>query len=326
MVCEGQKSDELFFESIAVSSPDCYLALGPQTLFGCPQSSLQPVSSAQFTVYGVPTDIGCTEKPGCRFGPTNIRAASLGMYSYCQNLLSLPIGTVDEDYGSLLQGVTFGDVGDLVFHPGENPASLTKRIRYVSKSIRKSGSTPILLGGDHSVSYGAIAGLVGKSDDLVILHFDAHTDLGELVTGRHHHHGNVFARVLRDFPNARIAQFGIRGQTGIKPAESSRYVSKSATQYSLWNSSWKGFITEKSKVYITLDIDVLDPFFAPGVGTPVRSGITPDQLFRAIGEMVAGYDVVGIDLVEVNPLMDRDSNTSQLAAEALMHLMTICAK
>ena len=307
---------------------DCNIALQKNTIFNCPSVEIGKLPKNKFIVFGVPVDIFCTEKPGMRYGPNSIRSVSSGIYSYTESLLGDVIGVKDEDYGFLMGKVKICDLGDILFSPGENPSTLTKRIHNVTKKITSSNSIPVMLGGDHSVSYGAISGLLKnkEDEDIVVLHFDAHTDLGELVIGRHHHHGNIFARVLKDFSNIRIAQFGIRGFTGIKPENKERYISSSVLGFDNWNNIWRDFLKTNSKVYVSLDIDVVDPVYAPGVGTPVSGGLMPIQLIKMLNLMLTDCQIIGLDIVEVNPLFDVRDMTSNLACEALMYMLTILNK
>ncbi|HEY0196494.1 MAG TPA: agmatinase [Methanobacterium sp.] len=241
--------------------------------------------SEHYGVLGVPFDSTTTYLPGARFGPNAIREASYNLERYNVNL--------DRD---LLK--TFYDLGNLQVVHG----NFQKTSQYLESTIPELKDlkiTPIILGGEHSISYSAVKAL--DTPGITVLHFDAHMDLRDTYQGEKYSHATVMRRIY-DLKPDEIIQIGIRSGTedevefardaGVK-YYASPWVKKNLPEIENLISSIKG------PVYVTLDIDVLDPAYAPSVGTPCPGGLSTLELQRLMSSL-QGKDVVGFDLVEVS--------------------------
>jgi agmatinase len=236
-------------------------------------------------ILGVPFDSTATYIPGARFGPNAIREASYNLENY--NLHQ------DKKLEKNLY-----EMGNLeVVH--EN---FQKTSQYLESTINEFFDlqiTPITLGGEHSISFSVIKAL--NLEDATILHFDAHMDLRDTYQGEKYSHATVMRRIY-DLNPGEIIQIGIRSGTKeeVKFTESHEidYFTSSWVKENL--SEMERLITSiKGPVYVTLDIDVLDPAYAPAVGTPCPGGLDPLELQKLI-YCLGGKDVVGFDVVEVS--------------------------
>ena len=177
---------------------------------------------------------------------------------------------------------------------------------------------PIFLGGDHSISAPIIQACKEVYEDLVVIHFDAHTDLAPWNYLENHHHGNVMSRVLQENPGIEIYQFGIRGFAGasLNKSQCHQVGQREINAYQLHRVSQ---LVPKGQIcYISLDVDVLDPSFAPGTGTPVPMGMSPPVLLSLLESIAVRNNIVGIDIVELCPALDRNDMTSNLVLHILM--------
>lgn len=198
----------------------------------------------------------------------------------------------------------------------------------VTKTLCQS-QVPVLIGGDHSISYPAIKAVSNcfGSRSFGVLHFDAHSDTFGDVDGFRYHHGSMFRTLVEDklVQEKNIIQFGIRGQVR---ADSVQYLySSERTTVSMQELIDNGFdihsyISDSNiPYYISFDIDFMDPAFAPGTGTPLPGGCTSTQVFEIIDQLKE-YKILGIDLVEVAPIYDPSDITSLLAANILHDMLT----
>jgi agmatinase len=158
-------------------------------------------------------------------------------------------------------------------------------------------------------------------EDITLIHFDAHTDLGEWDASTVHHHGNVMSRVLHENPKLEIRQFGIRGFAGAPPSGVRCLTVRQADLDTDLGRIISTHIPLGQKCYISLDVDVLDPSVAPGTGTPVPMGMMPRTLLSLLQAVATQNHVVGIDVVELCPSLDRDDMTVSLVFHVLMCLL-----
>ena len=287
------------------------------TMFHAPHSN--PETPTAFTIVGIPFDGNTTGAPGARFGPSSIRAASEGCRYGLDPASLQPRGFIDFASGrTLLAGVTISDAGDIHVATGEDPADLYDRITNAAYEVFESRTIPVFLGGDHSITYPILRAI--PHDEIGIIHFDAHTDLGDVeATGLHH--GNVFTMVLDRLEFVRsVHQVGLRGVYEADPDHRHARVSwmgidqlREATEAALLEQ-----IPTDRPYYLSVDIDVVDPAYAPSTGTPVAGGLQPHELKRLIRAVCEARDIVGMDLVEVGPALSPADSTANVAMDAIL--------
>lgn len=251
-------------------------------------------------ILGIPMDYTVSFRPGTRMGALSIRNVSVGIEEYSVYL--------DRD----LADYAYCDLGDLALPFGNVNKSLDL-IEKASRQILEDGKFPIFIGGEHLVTYPLIKPFVEKYPDLRVVHFDAHADLRTDYYGENNSHATVMHKVAEMLGPKRVYQFGIR--SGIREeflyARENTYLVLEEVLEPL-----KAVLDElKGKpVYVTLDIDVVDPAFAPGTGTQEAGGCTSREIIKAI-HALQDLNVVGFDLVEVSPATDSSERTALLAAK-----------
>ncbi|MBE0068119.1 agmatinase [Thermoanaerobacterium thermosaccharolyticum] len=266
-------------------------------------SSHSNYKESDIVIVGAPMDYTVSFKPGARFGPQAIRTASLGLEEYSVYL--------DRN----LKEKKYYDFGDLILPYGNVEKSLDI-IGNAAKEILEDGKKPLFLGGEHLISAPVIKEVYKKyGDELVVLHFDAHTDLRTEFFGEENSHATVLRKASEFINNKNMYHFGIR--SGIKEEFEFSYKNTNMFLFNVVEPLKSVLEYIKSKpIYITWDIDVLDPAYAPGTGTPEPGGITSKEAFNAI-HILKDLNVVGMDLVEVSPDYDHSGITSILAAKLI---------
>jgi agmatinase len=238
-----------------------------------------------FGILGVPFDSTTTYQPGARYGPLFVREASYNFEKY--NLF----------LNKSLNASVY-DIGNLEAVPG-NFQKTCLNLKSVTSSMLEDGLTPLTIGGEHSISYGVINAL--NIQDATILHFDAHMDLRDDYMGEKYSHATVMRRIHDKGP-LKIIQMGIRSSS----KEETEFARENSIDYytpQVIKDDLRGM--EKiihqieGPVYVTVDMDVLDPDYAPSVGTPTPGGLSPLELEKLIFSL-KGKDVVGLDVVEVS--------------------------
>jgi agmatinase len=266
-------------------------------------ASCNNYEDASIVVVGVPMDFTCSFRPGTRFGPQKIREISYGIEEY-----SIYMDKNLSDY-------RFFDSGDLDLPIGDVAGSL-KMIGDAAEEILQDGKFPLFIGGEHLISVPAIKKTFEKyGDDLTVLHFDAHADLREGYLGCENSHASAIRRLTDFMPGKNIYQFGIR--SGTKDEFEFAKMNTNMFKFDVIEPLEKviGNLTSVP-VYITLDIDVVDPAFANGTGTPEPGGITSMEILKAV-IMCKELNIVGFDIVEVSPPYDNSDRTALLAAKII---------
>lgn len=301
---------------------DCLVR--PKITFAhCPSSRVAEVEEGAIVIVGVGIDQATTGHPGARFGAERLREVSTRFITYDRDIFTLTNrGWYLADVGkSILEGARFADVGNVVHQLSENARGLYERCHRAALSVHQRKALPVFIGGDHSISAPLILACREMYEDITLIHFDAHTDLGEWDASVTHHHGNVMSRVLHENPKLEIRQFGIRGFAGT-PFSSGRCKTVSQTEIDAdLDEVIARYIPQGQKCYISLDVDVLDPSIAPGTGTPVPMGMMPQTLLRLLQVVATQNRIVGIDVVELCPSLDRDDMTTSLIFHMLMRLL-----
>ncbi|MEX0284033.1 MAG: agmatinase [Paracoccaceae bacterium] len=291
---------------------------GPNTFMRLPQATR--LDGLDVAVVGVPTDIGTSWRSGTRFGPKQVRAESAMIRPY-------NMGTGAAPFDSL----QVADVGDIAI----NTFSLADTLAIIEESftsILEFGVIPMAIGGDHSITLPILRAMAQKHGPLALVHVDAHADVNDQMFGEPETHGTVFRRAYEEglIQPSKTFQVGIRG-TGYAATDFSEARSWGFRQFPaevLWNKPLMAVGEEirdeigDHKVYITYDIDSLDPAYAPGTGTPEIGGLTTPQAMQLI-RALKGLNIVGCDLVEVSPPYDSSGNTALTGANLLYELLCV---
>jgi agmatinase len=264
---------------------------------------------SQAVIYGMPMDWTVSYRPGSRFGPQRIREVSIGLEEYSPYL--------DRD----LDDVKYFDVGDIPL-PFGNPQKSIDYIEGFVRQLLQDGKIPVGMGGEHLVSWPVMKAVAEKHPDLAIIHMDAHTDLRVSYEGEALSHSTPIRKIAEHIGPKNVYSFGIR--SGMKEEfvwakENGMHISKFEVLEPL-----KEILPTLAgrPVYVTIDIDVLDPAHAPGTGTVDCGGITSRELLASI-HAIAGSDVnvVGFDLVEVAPIYDSSEQTANTASKLIREML-----
>jgi len=263
-------------------------------------------------IVGAPTDDLVSDRPGARFAPRAIRAAS------CPPGPHLEAGV---DAFELLRVVDFGDAPVLPADPARSHAAIESTVG----EVLAAGAIPIVLGGDHSIAEPDIRACAARHGPLGLVHLDTHTDTGREVFGVEVSHGTPMRRLVESghVDPARYAQIGLRGYW---PGEEefAWQAAQGITSVFMHELRERGVeatvertiaAVGQGPVFLSVDIDVLDPAFAPGTGTPEPGGMSSAELLRACRLFAGGLDLVGAELVEVIPTAVGSADITALVAE-----------
>ncbi|MGI6359239.1 MAG: agmatinase [Bacillota bacterium] len=262
--------------------------------------SCESYEEAQAVILGLPMDYTVSFRPGTRLGPERIREVSYGLELYSWHL------------DRTLADLRYFDAGDVNLPFGNVKASL-EAIRQAVSVVVQDGKLPICLGGEHLVSWGVFQAVHANYPDLVVLHFDAHADLRDEFFGEADSHATVVGNIARALGKKRVYQFGIRSGERSELQFAREYTHLYSER--IFPGLEQVLPELKGKpIYVTLDIDVLDPAFAPGTGTPEPCGVSSADMLRAI-HLLGECNVVAFDLVEVAPSLDSSEITQLLAAK-----------
>ncbi|HUY98508.1 MAG TPA: agmatinase [Verrucomicrobiae bacterium] len=278
-------------------------------------------------VVGAPWDDSVSYRPGARFGPRAVRTANYQPPDWHLDLEVAP-----------LEVLSLVDFGDAVCPPGrvdEAHAAIRERVHQVARR----GIVPLVIGGDHSItlpSATAVADAVGRGR-LGIVHFDAHADTADQTFGSPLSHGTPMRRLIESgaVPGRNFVQVGLRGYW--PPQDVFAWMGEQGMRWHLMDELCQRGVDEvittaiaealdgPEVLYLSVDIDVLDPGFAPGTGTPEPGGMQPRELLRALRRIVLETEVVGMDVVEVSPPYDWAELTSQNANRCLLEVVSALA-
>ena len=266
-------------------------------------------------IIGAPTDDLVSDRPGTRFAPRAIRSASC------------PPGAHLEAGIDAFAELRIVDYGDAPVVPAD-PVRTHDAIRQIVGEVVDAGVVPITLGGDHSITEPCIAAIVERRGPIGLIHFDTHTDTGREVFGVEHSHGTPMFRLVEAgrVVGGRYAQIGLRGYWP-GPAEFGWQRDLGIASFFMHDVRDLGIreVTQRAlahvgegPVYLTVDVDVLDPAFAPGTGTPEPGGMTSVDLLWAVREIAAAVELAGADVVEVLPTGIGSADITALVAERVV--------
>lgn len=286
----------------------------------CKFSHTKNLEGVDVAIIGAPLDQGTTNRTGTRYGPRAIREASQ-MYG---PFFMPEEGIFDIELGRYkLAGTKIIDYGDVPVAPTLSELNLDLISLYIQEILGHS-VFPITLGGDHSITFPVIRAF--KDTPLDIVHFDTHLDFMDEVAGIRISHANPFKRASELEHVKGITQIGIRGL--LNPTfitdEAKKYGSKiiTAERAIKQGTEWVvEEIPEAENIYVSIDIDALDPSVAPGTGTPEPGGFTYLQMREMLTALPRKGNIVGFDLVEVNPLYDPAGVTAQLATRLIIDFL-----
>ena len=276
------------------------------TFIGCDNE----YDESSIVVFGAPFDSTTSFRPGTRFASAVMRNESFGIETFSPYQ--------DKD----LEDLSVFDGGDLELSFGDSNSALIDIETYVGKVLSDS-KVPFMIGGEHSVTLGAVRAVAKKYPDLHIVQFDAHTDLREDYLGQVYSHASVIRRCWDIVGDNKIFQFGIRSGEKVEFEWAKEHVHTTR-----FNFDGLDEIIEKLKgkpVYFTLDLDVLDPSEFPGTGTPESGGVTFVELHNAIRKLSV-LNIVGLDMNELSPIYDQSGQSTALACKLLREILLFLNK
>ncbi|WP_394616847.1 agmatinase [Lentzea sp. JNUCC 0626] len=293
---------------------------GPATFARLPR--LDQVARADVAVVGVPFDTGVSYRPGARFAPSAVRQASRLLRPYHPGLDVSPF--------ERLQVVDAGDIAVNPFHIGE----AIETIDQAATDLQADGTRLVTIGGDHTIALPLLRAVSRIHGPVALLHFDAHLDTWDTYFGEPYTHGTPFRRAVEDgiLDTEAISHVGTRGPLyGKKDLEDDRRLG-----FGIVTSSdvMRRGVDEtvdalrqrigSRPLYVSIDIDVLDPAHAPGTGTPEAGGMTSRELLEIVRGL-RGLNLVGADVVEVAPAYDHADITSVAASHLAYDLVSLLA-
>lgn len=294
---------------------------GPATFARLPRAD--EVDHVDVAVVGVPFDSGVSYRPGARFGPAHVRASSKLLRPYNPALDVSPFAE--------LQVADAGDIAVNPFDIGEAIAAVENAARVFASQ----GTRLLTIGGDHTIALPLLRAAAAEHGPIGVVHFDAHLDTWDTYFGQPYTHGTPFRRAAEEglLDPRRCLHVGIRGPL-YSPADltDDGVLGFQVVHSDDYQDATVASVVERMRarlgegpVYVSVDIDVLDPAHAPGTGTPEAGGLTSRELLGTLRGLV-GLDVVGADIVEVAPAYDHAELTGVAAAHTAYELLSVLAR
>ena len=272
-----------------------------ETFLGCDSE----FCDSKIVIFGAPFDSTTSYRPGTRFASRYMRAESYGLETYS------PYQDLD------LEDIEIFDSGDLELCFGDTQKALGD-IENHTREILDSDKLPLMIGGEHLVTLGAVRAVYEKYPDLHVIHFDAHADLRDEYLGATLSHASVIHRVWDMVGDDKIYQFGIRS------GERAEFEwGKNHVKTQKFNFDGLDGVIESLRgkpVYFTIDLDVLDPSVFPGTGTPEAGGVSFTELLDAILK-VSKLNIVGMDINELSPMLDASGASTAVALKVMRELL-----
>jgi len=289
---------------------------GPATFMRLPM--IDSPRSLDVAIVGVPLDIGTSNRPGARFGPREIRAESCLLRPYNMSTRAAPFDSL-----------VIGDAGDVALNTFNLEASLDIITRHYA-GLLESGTVPLSLGGDHTITYPILRALAHRHGPVGMIHVDAHADVNAAMFGERITHGSWLRHAIVDglVDPHRTVQIGLRG-TGYTAADFD-WMREQGGRVVQAEDCWHRSLSPLMDVvrselgdgpyYLSFDVDGLDPSVTPGTGTPEIGGLTSAQGLEII-RGCRGLQLVGADVVEVAPAYDPSGNTALVAANLAFEIL-----
>jgi agmatinase len=259
-------------------------------------------------LFGVPYDGTTSFRPGTRFGPAAIREVSTGLETYCPQL--------DRD----LEDLAYADIGAVEIPYGD-PEPVVNAVRRATSTVLATGLKPLMLGGEHSISSGAVAAVAEQHPDLVLVQLDAHADLRHEWLGARHSHACAMRRCLEVLPSQQLMQIAIRSGT----CDEFKELRRSGRLISIQDIPERMNALRGRPIYLTVDLDWFDPAVMPGTGTPEPGGFVWNDFAAVINEL-NHHRLIGADVVELAPQLDPSGISSVLAAKVTRSLLLLLAQ
>ncbi len=262
---------------------------------------------SDIVIFGAPFDSTTSFRPGTRFASKVMRLESDGIETYSPYQ--------DKD----LEDINVFDGGDLELPFGNTKLALEQIEKYTTE-ILKAGKKPLMIGGEHLVTYGTMKAISNHYDDVYVLHFDAHADLREDYLGEPLSHATVIRRVTEMVGSKNVYQLGIRSGTREEfdfGKNNTNFCPLTLNKIDEYVEKLKG-----KKVYLTIDLDVLDPSIFAGTGTPEAGGVTFNELLSAILKLSC-LNIVGADINELSPSYDASGVSTAVACKLLREVLLI---
>lgn len=279
------------------------------------------VTGVDVAILGIPFDGGVSYRSGARFGPREIRAQSALIRPYHPVLRTSPFARL-----------RVADCGDVDTNPLDILDTYA-RVEEAVGAVLRAGAVPACVGGDHSVSLPILRAVARHHGPVALLHVDSHQDMWDEYFGNRYFHGTPFRRALEEAlydPRAAV-QVGVRGpvysaddfsfaaEHGVTVVRAEEIHARGIAPVLDRVAHLRG-----RKLYVSFDVDAVDPAFAPGTGTPEVGGLSSAQVLELLRGLV-GLDIVGFDIVEVSPPYDHGGITALLAATVLFELVSVIA-
>jgi len=277
-----------------------------ETFIGCDSE----FEDSHIVIFGAPFDSTTSFRPGTRFASRTMRSESFGIETYSPYQ--------DKD----LEDIQVFDGGDLELCFGNSQRAL-EQIETFTGMILDAGKLPCMIGGEHLVTLGTVRAAVKRYPNLHLLHFDAHADLREDYLGEKLSHATVMRRVWELLGDSKMFQFGIRSGERAEFAWAKEHMFTNK-----FNFNGLEHVVEQLQgepVYLSIDLDVLDPSAFPGTGTPEAGGVSFNELLDAVLK-VSGLNIVGCDLNELSPIYDQSGASTALACKMLRELLLSLSK
>lgn len=268
-----------------------------------PNRTAKPARSATPALLGIPFDANSSYLPGAVGAPPLIREAFRCDASNLWTETGVDLG----------KDGAFADAGDLQFYAGDAFAQIER----AAGDLLDHGHRPVCLGGDHSITYPILRAFGSRFKDLTIVHFDAHPDLYDELQGNRHSHACPFARIMEERLVKRLVQIGIRTMNGHQREQATRFGVEVIGMPDL--PAFDRLEKIKGPIYISFDMDVLDPAFAPGISHREPGGMSVREAISHVHAITG--PIVGADIVEYNPKQDVSGLTATVGAKVLKEIL-----
>lgn len=289
------------------------------TIYNCPRFNNK---HSDVLFMGVPFELCETGMLGTKLGPNAIRNASL-LYNYKLKSDGKSFGWFDiERNKHILENITFGDSGNIEIIPAEIEKNFDLIQKNTEEMLRFTNLL-VTLGGDHSITLPLIKAVTNQIGNINIIHIDSHTDFADEWAGSRYNHGSTMRRISEIAKVKNIYQYGIRGLflglDNLKAAKDGKV--KIVTTNDLRKGYYGTDLPNNLPYYITWDTDVFDPNYFPAVGVPNPNGINYEMIRGLFAKIIFGKKIVGMDVVELNPLFDNNRVCSLLVARGILDML-----